>query len=230
MTTISFNPQAFVARYPEFATIDQVGVVSSASINNGTTLLTVNSALSSGIVAVGETVSGLPPYVPNAIPYGVTVASLGTGIGQAGTYNLSAPALVTLSNAPLTLYAWNLLPQFAAEAALYTQTDDGGIITDIPTLTYLLNMLTAHVAALNSGVWGQQATQMVGRVSSAGEGSVNVSLSMTTPGTSAWFMQTKYGAAYWQASMPYRQGGMLVIDPSLVQPDVSPVSTMWGFR
>jgi hypothetical protein len=28
----------------------------------------------------------------------------------------------------------------------------------------------------------------------------------TDPGA-AWFMQTKYGAAYWQASLPYRLGG-----------------------
>jgi len=225
MTNIVFNPQAFLARYPEFSTIDQVGVIASASVPAASTLLTVNT-MTSGVVVPTEAVCGLPPYVPNAIPYGVTIASNGTGTGQAGTYNLSAPALVTLTNAPLSLYAWNLLPQYAAEASMYTRTDDGGPITDITTLTYLLNMVTAHIAALNSGVWGQQAGQQVGRIKSVGEGSVHVDLDMTVPGTAAWFMQTKYGAAYWQATMPYRQGGMFVLDDSLVQPDVSPAS--WG--
>jgi hypothetical protein len=225
MTNIVFNPQTFLARYPEFSTIDQVGVIASASVPAASTLLTVNT-MTSGVVVPTEAVSGLPPYVPNAIPFGVTIASNGTGTGQTGTYNLSAPALVALTNAPLTLYAWNLLPQYAAEAGLYTATDDSGLITDIPTLTTMLNMLTAHIAALNSGVWGQQAGQQVGRIKSVGEGSVHVDLDFSVPGTEAWFAQTKYGAAYWQAATPYRLGGLYGLDDSLVQPDVSPAS--WG--
>lgn len=227
MTTIAFNPQAFLARYPEFSTIDRVGVIASASISAASSVLTVNT-MTSGVVVAAETVNGLPPYVPNAIPYGVTIVSNGSGTGQGGTYNLSAPALLTLVNAPLSLYAWNLLPLYFTEATIYTRADDGGLITDIPTLTYLLNMVTAHIAALNSGVWGQQAGQQVGRIKSVGEGSVHVDLDMQVPGTAAWFMQTKYGAAYWQASMPYRQGGLFVIDDNLVQPDVA--SRSWRFQ
>jgi hypothetical protein len=48
-----------------------------------TNVLTVNS-VTSGILAVGQTISG------GGIPAGVTILSLGTGTGGAGTYNLSA--------------------------------------------------------------------------------------------------------------------------------------------
>jgi hypothetical protein len=48
-----------------------------------TNVLTVNS-VSSGVLAVGQTISG------GGIPAGVTILSFGTGTGGAGTYNLSA--------------------------------------------------------------------------------------------------------------------------------------------
>lgn len=104
-----------------------------------------------------------------------------------------------------------LLTQYFAEAGMYCRNDGGGPITDPTVLTTLLNMLTAHIAALNSGVNGQPAAQQVGRVSSAGEGSVNVSLEMKSVLGAAWYNQTRYGAAYWQASLPFRLGGNLVL-------------------
>ena len=112
----------------------------------------------------------------------------------------------------------NLLGAYYVEAGMYCRNDGMGPVDDLPTQTMFLNMLTAHIAALNGGVNGQTPTQMVGRINSAGEGSVHVSMEMKAENGAAWFMQTKYGAAYWQASMPYRLGGHFLIDPSLQVP------------
>jgi hypothetical protein len=43
-------------------------------------------------------------------------------------------------------------------------------------------------------------------VATAGEGSVSVSFDVSAePGSKDWFYQTKYGAAYWQATLQYRK-------------------------
>ena len=98
-----------------------------------------------------------------------------------------------------------LLPLFFAEAGLYCNNTDNSIVTDLPTRTTLLWMLTAHIAALNAGTNGQKPTDLVGRISSAKQGSVSVTAEMgPTTDSSAWFNQTKYGAAFWQASISYR--------------------------
>ena len=82
----------------------------------------------------------------------------------------------------------------------------------------LLNMLTAHIVALNVGLNCQPASPLVGRVTSASEGSVSVSTAITVPGSAEWFAQTKYGFAYWQATaqnrmMHYRPGRQPNLDP-----------------
>lgn len=110
-----------------------------------------------------------------------------------------------------------LLAQYFLEAGMYCRNDGGGPVSDLATQTMFMNMLTAHIAALNGGVNGQQPSQMVGRINSAGEGSVHIGLEMKSENGAAWFMQTKYGAAYWQASLPYRLGGHFVIAPFLEQ-------------
>jgi len=111
----------------------------------------------------------------------------------------------------------DLLAQYFVEAGMYCRNDGGGPVTDAGVLTMLLYMLTAHIAALNSGVSGQPAPQTVGRITSASEGSVSLSVEMKTSNSAAWYMQTKYGAAYWQASLPYRLGGNFAIAPCLIQ-------------
>jgi hypothetical protein len=95
---------------------------------------------------------------------------------------------------------------FFNEATVYCRNDGGGPVNDQNTQNTLLNMLTAHIAFLSVGTAAQPGPQaLVGRISSASQGSVSVSAEMgATPGTAAWFMQTQYGAAYWQASSPYR--------------------------
>ena len=121
-------------------------------------------------------------------------------------FTLRYPEFSTLSQA--------LLQMYFNEAGYYCRNDGAGPVSDQTTLDTFMNMLTAHIAALNGGVNGQTPGQTVGRVSSASEGSVHVSLDMqgSSP-NAAWFNQTKYGAAYWQASLPYRLGGSFVPPP-----------------
>lgn len=100
------------------------------------------------------------------------------------------------------------------QATIYCRNDGGGPVNDPSVKSTLLNMLTAHIAALNSpqdsqgnsATGGQsQASTLVGRITSASEGSVSVSVDMPSTPNNAWFLQTKYGAAYWQAISGFRQ-------------------------
>ena len=91
-----------------------------------------------------------------------------------------------------------------AEACVYLDNTDYSRVP-VPPRTTLLNMITAHIMCLYFGINGNPPNRMVGRIASAGEGSVNVSSEMgPATASSAWYMQTQYGAAYWRASMPWR--------------------------
>jgi hypothetical protein len=68
----------------------------------------------------------------------------------------------------------------------------------------ILNLLTAHIAALNAPVGGNEPNPLVGRVSNASEGSVSVAVDFPLTINSAWMNQTKYGAEAWSALAPYR--------------------------
>lgn len=83
-------------------------------------------------------------------------------------------------------------------------------------LSTALYLLTSHIAWLNAprdgsgnpAATGQPASPIVGRINSAGEGSVNVGADMgdATAGSPSqpWYMQTKYGAEYWAILAPTR--------------------------
>jgi hypothetical protein len=98
-----------------------------------------------------------------------------------------------------------LLNAYFAEACLYLDNTDASRVANVTARALYLNMLVAHLAALNFGENGQAPSGLVGRINSASEGSVSVSAEMGPPsGSSAWFMQTRYGAAYWQATAAFR--------------------------
>jgi hypothetical protein len=98
-----------------------------------------------------------------------------------------------------------ILSAYFSEATLYLDNSDSSRVQDVGQRSMLLNMLVAHIALLYSGANGAQSSPLVGRVNAASEGSVSVSAAMDgVPGTAAWFMQTKYGASYWQATARFR--------------------------
>ncbi|ELY5940592.1 DUF4054 domain-containing protein [Cronobacter malonaticus] len=98
-----------------------------------------------------------------------------------------------------------LLNAYFVEATVYLDNTDCSPVTDAAVRSVYLNMLVAHLAAINSGTGGQSASGLVGRVTSASEGSVSVSVDAGPSSASSWwYLQTPYGAAYWQATAQYR--------------------------
>lgn len=98
-----------------------------------------------------------------------------------------------------------LLQQYFTQATIYLDNTDSSRVSDLAVRSMLLSMLVAHIACLYSGANGQSPSGLVGRIDSASEGSVSVHADM--PGVtanSAWYMQTKYGADYWNATAPFR--------------------------
>jgi len=93
-------------------------------------------------------------------------------------------------------------------AGLYCANDDCALIPADPT-TYqprvsILYMLTAHIAAIN-GATATGAAGLVGHITDASEGSVNVKLDLgVMPGSAAWFAQTPWGLQSWAAMAPWR--------------------------
>jgi len=90
------------------------------------------------------------------------------------------------------------------EAGLYLANTDSSIVQNIPKRTLLLNMLTAHIAFVSGALSVDGQTRPVGRVSQAGEGSVNAAFEGPPPGSAQWFQQTQYGASFWQATSNLR--------------------------
>ena len=108
-------------------------------------------------------------------------------------------------------------PEFAAvadatltacfnEAGLYLSNADNSPVQNITRRATLFNMLTAHVAYLGGLLSADSMPRPVGRVSQASEGSVSAAFEGVppTPGTGAWFQQSQYGAAFWQATSSLR--------------------------
>jgi hypothetical protein len=99
-----------------------------------------------------------------------------------------------------------LLSACFGEAGLYLSNTDTSPVQDVMRRALLLNMLTAHIAFIGGALSADGQPRPVGRVSQAGEGSVSASFEGVppTPGTGAWFQQTQYGAAFWQATSSLR--------------------------
>lgn len=109
---------------------------------------------------------------------------------------------------------------FFAEAGLYLDNTDASIVQDAGIRLVLLNMLVAHIAVLAGGLEpGGKPSGLVGRVSSASEGSVSVSTDTgLTPGTAVWFQQTTYGLSFWQATKAYRSARYVAAPPYNFEP------------
>lgn len=97
------------------------------------------------------------------------------------------------------------LDWFFKKAVFILRNDDCGIKDESERLiNYYL--LIAHYAQLQQQI--KSGNTAVGRVSSATEGSVSVSLDYPTSavGREKWFSQTPYGSEYWTNTAPYRTG------------------------
>ena len=108
------------------------------------------------------------------------------------------PALAASVNETAAQQYWN-------QAGLYLDNTPCSPIQNLQTRAMILGLLTAHIATLFGVINGNPPSPLVGRINSAAEGSVNVGTEMPGPVSAAWFNQTPYGAAAWQAMAPYRQ-------------------------
>lgn len=106
------------------------------------------------------------------------------------------PQFAAVNDAVLTNY-FNL-------ATLYLSNTDCSIVQDIPKRTTLLWLLTAHIAYLSGALNPGGQPGLVGRISSATEGSVSVSAEMPGSPNAAWFNQTAWGAMFWQSTLSLR--------------------------
>jgi hypothetical protein len=122
---------------------------------------------------------------------------------------------------------WALVyPQLAAQgpvvagewfkgAEVILNNTDVSWVQAIPERTFLLNLLTAHIGTLfQAGASGG----LVGRISSATQGSVTVSSDYAAPEAASWFLQTPYGALYWQATAQYRTFQYVAAPPRVFPP------------
>lgn len=89
-------------------------------------------------------------------------------------------------------------------ATMYLSNTDCSIVQDINKRQTLLWLLTAHIAFLSGALNPTGVPGLVGRVSSATEGSVSVSTEFPVSPNGAWFMQTQWGAMFWQATLKLR--------------------------
>lgn len=128
---------------------------------------------------------------------------------------------------PVAFVSPGMFPEFSplnpAELTGYFTRATGSIIGNSTTnpafgdgnLPYLINLATAHVAWLMcakdqngnpTSAQGGQVVQLVGRINSAGQGSVNVQTEWPASDPSVrekYLMQTKYGAELLAALQPY---------------------------
>ena len=111
-------------------------------------------------------------------------------------FKVAYPAFVNVDDA--------FLQSCFNEAGLYLSNTDCSPVQDITKRTLLLWMLTAHIATLKGALNPGGSTTPVGRIASATEGSVSIGTEYNAPGTAAWFIQTQYGAAFWQATSSLR--------------------------
>ncbi len=104
-----------------------------------------------------------------------------------------------------------ILAQNFQLATLQLNNSIASIVQDAPTRAYLLNLLVAHITQLTYGIDGQAPTGIVGRISSATQGSVSVQTQFKTQSeAAAYYVQTQWGATYWQSTAIYRTARYVV--------------------
>jgi hypothetical protein len=128
-------------------------------------------------------------------------------------FKAAYPEFATIADAVLTL-------NFSL-ATLQLNNSCGSRVCDANQRELLLNLLVAHITTLRNGANGQPAPGMVGRIGYAIEGSVAATADMgPMVYGQAYYMQTQWGALYWQSTAQYRQ--MLYVPAPFVCADYNP--------
>lgn len=101
---------------------------------------------------------------------------------------------------------------FDSAATLHINNTPASRVSSLPARRILLWLVTAHLAQLagvadagTPSTGAKSAGNRVGRVSSGSEGGVKADFDAgTATASSAYWMQTQYGAQYWAATARYR--------------------------
>lgn len=119
-------------------------------------------------------------------------------IFSATEFKLKFPPFVTVAD--------GLLDSDFDVATLFLTNSCCSVVRSLEKRKKLLYLLTAHVAELLQGANGKPPSGVVGRVASATQGSVTVSVQYASQMsmTEAYFAQTQYGVMFWQATAKYR--------------------------
>lgn len=95
------------------------------------------------------------------------------------------------------------LADYFAMAETFLDNTECSVVKDLGSRKRLLYLLVAHIATITG--MAESGNPVVGRISSATEGSVSVSLDYGTMGNNErWYLQTPWGAMYWQLTKRYR--------------------------
>lgn len=134
-------------------------------------------------------------------------------------FGVTTPTFTALTEQQVTQVILPLAEQ-------YVRNDGGGPVCNPATQIQLLNLMVAHIAQLLFGSSTQPLSPLVGRISNASEGSVSVGTDFPTTPSNAWFVQTQYGAMFWQLSLPFRLGRYI----PKITPQVQVVGGPWWGR
>lgn len=114
-------------------------------------------------------------------------------------------------------------------ATSFHRNDGVGPVNNPTFQDMYLKMIMSHLAQLFApDSNGQPASSIVGRITSANEGSVSVSAEMTGPDAAQFWYQTKYGTMYWNATKQYRTARYKRGHPRNIQPWFVPGVGSWG--
>lgn len=95
------------------------------------------------------------------------------------------------------------LEMYFAMAETFLDNTECSIVKDLDARKTMLYLLVAHIALLSQQA--ENGNPVVGRISNATEGTVSVGLDYGTMGNNErWYLQTPWGAMYWQMSKKYR--------------------------
>ncbi len=209
----------------------QLNSVSSGSIGQALSLsganLTQSKVATSGSVGQALSLVGSTLNQSNVTASGALIQAISLiGSVASQVFDVASAVIVSIVNIP-GVASFSVIkfraryPEFDAipddtlqeyfyEAELYFNNTPVSFEQDVNRRLLILNMLVAHIASLNSA----NATGLVGRITSATEGSVSVSADVgPLTGSTAWFMSTRYGAAYLQATRAYRTFRYIVAPP-----------------
>lgn len=128
--------------------------------------------------------------------------SCGVAVWNPGIFLAMYPEFTAAYNANQSVYA----ACFTYRAPRFLSNDTCSPVQDVGQRLGLLNMLVAHIRYLAGDLSGDGQQRPVGRLSAAGEGSVNATFDYTpaTSGTAAFFNQSQYGAEFWAATSSLR--------------------------